>query len=317
MANSRFNSLQTGKRIQSTTLIVALVALVLSFNSLQTGKRIQSQTGVTAVSTEVVSIPFKRESVSKAFFVVAPVDVDAQICFNSLQTGKRIQSHNPKSRCQTTHLVSIPFKRESVSKVQPLTTTFPKSPVSIPFKRESVSKVRVSVIVKETKEVSIPFKRESVSKDCRLMLLATVVPSFNSLQTGKRIQSTQEMRMRFGRKSFNSLQTGKRIQSLMIGFLSLFAVTFQFPSNGKAYPKGQVLNQSCHIELEFQFPSNGKAYPKGMNGRYLIAVGGGGFNSLQTGKRIQSCPHDDRTSDNNSFNSLQTGKRIQRRRRRR
>ena len=36
---------------------------------------------------------------------------------------------------------------------------------------------------------------------------------------------------------------------------------FQFPSNGKAYPKPETPSVDT-TETEFQFPSNGKAYPK-------------------------------------------------------
>ena len=62
-------------------------------------------------------------------------------------------------------LVSIPFKRESVSEQHRQVLRFPGPPkVSIPFKRESVSELFIDELLKE-KEV----KR------------------FNSLQTGKRI----------------------------------------------------------------------------------------------------------------------------------
>ena len=96
--SASFNSLQTGKRIQS------LLVLKLqqensgkSFNSLQTGKRIQSGVGG----------PF-YEKLGNGF--------------NSLQTGKRIQSIRLRSLLigSFSLKVSIPFKRESVSKVTSL-----------------------------------------------------------------------------------------------------------------------------------------------------------------------------------------------------
>ena len=87
---------------------------------------------------------------------------------------------------------------------------------------------------------------------------------------------------------------------------------FQFPSNGKAYPKpAQVLAFLADNEM-FQFPSNGKAYPKKkkneMGGHSLLS-----FNPLQTGKPIQSAEDHPRDPLNAypSFNSLQTGKPIQ------
>ena len=65
--------------------------------------------------------------------------------FNSLQTGKPIQRHNMmQSLPQDAEMVSIPFKRESLSKVQNKvgrTLTQSVAGVSIPFKRESLSKV--------------------------------------------------------------------------------------------------------------------------------------------------------------------------------
>ena len=112
-----------------------------------------------------VSIPFKRESISK---VATPKWREYKTQgFNSLQTGKHIQSLKRDIIEKITDRVSIPFKRESISKVKELR---PENPLS---------SVR-----------------------------------FNSLQTGKHIQSkakrsTQIMTFE---KSFNSLQTGKHIQ---------------------------------------------------------------------------------------------------------
>ena len=38
---------------------------------------------------------------------------------------------------------------------------------------------------------------------------------------------------------------------------------FQFPPNGKAYPKFSPENLNLNTEeIQFQFPPNGKAYPK-------------------------------------------------------
>ena len=91
--------------------------------------------------------------------------------------------------------VSIPFKRESVSKA----CMDPRrdqnlSKVSIPFKRESVSKDGKHITVGRKRLVSIPFKRESVSK-------------------GQPVYQPGASKM------------------------------FQFPSNGKAYPKCFLLSR--------------------------------------------------------------------------
>ena len=88
---------------------------------------------------------------------------------------------------------------------------------------------------------------------------------------------------------------------------------FQFPSNGKAYPKPNSINSTGGDNL-FQFPSNGKAYPKDRDRRWqAILATLLGFNSLQTGKPIQrkATAKADRIVEDACFNSLQTGKPIQ------
>ena len=87
-------------------------------------------------------------------------------------------------------------------------------------------------------------------------------------------------------QSFNSLQTGKCIQSLglLISGVACIIVSipfkresvfrgetallyngneqdmFQFPSNGKVYSEQEQLWESADLIDEFQFPSNGKVY---------------------------------------------------------
>ena len=89
------------------------------------------------------------------------------------------------------------------------------------------------------KTVSIPFKREGISK----------VP--------KNLEAMKELL-----KSFNSLQTGRHIQSIELAKGVTHHNEFQFPSNGKAYPKAINPSKTAHFDRMFQFPSNGKAYPK-------------------------------------------------------
>ena len=171
-----------------------------------------------------VSIPFKRESVSeqvpkalgrsgiygfqfpsngKAYLnrtVQGRYRRDCWSGFNSLQTGKRIWTRSRWRFRNGSDLVSIPFKRESVSElsvrvVEPL---LPSLRVSIPFKRESVSEPTFVRLTKEVVKVlkfqfpsngkaylnwfqcwfrlkwlfdfvSIPFKRESVSEHMTLL----------------------------------------------------------------------------------------------------------------------------------------------------
>ena len=110
--------------------------------------------------------------------------------FNSLQTGKCIQRTICNDCVSFVCNVSIPFKRESVSKGKfyGLKLRFTVT-VSIPFKRESVSKVsRTRRRIRKQNQVSIPFKRESVSKAVIRWLEGCRLRSFNSLQTGKCIQ---------------------------------------------------------------------------------------------------------------------------------
>ena len=191
--------------------------------------------------------------------------------------------------------------------------------VSIPFKRESVSKAMLDHHTEYLEELCFNSLQtgKRIQRTTAVLIVLTAAMSFNSLQTGKRIQSGR--RPREDRRSdltcFNSLQTGKRIQRVRPVFefftfplvsipfkresvskadkqetlLRANRVTadkFQFPSNGKAYPK--LTNITTKVFLnQFQFPSNGKAYPKIQCQRRVRPPMGIGFNSLQTGKRIQ------------------------------
>ena len=113
-----------------------------------------------------VSIPFKRESLSKVTRVPKRADRVAE-GFHSLQTGKPIQSflHFFVWKCsELGRHVSIPFKRESLSKARGKPMQFSICSVSIPFKRESLSKDICLLCNGYFLYVSIPFKRESLSK---------------------------------------------------------------------------------------------------------------------------------------------------------
>ena len=90
---SGFNSLQTGRYIQSHFLSEPDMLQAFRFNSLQTGRYIQRvwRNPAGRVKRDEVSIPFKREGISKeamkVFFSILGNDG-----FNSLQTGRYIQS---------------------------------------------------------------------------------------------------------------------------------------------------------------------------------------------------------------------------------
>ena len=88
----RFDSLRTGKRIQSRNRIKNRKKTVDSFDSLPTGKRIQSLVIRTEddLKSGNVSIPFARESVSKGAQKGFPIFYLSS-CFDSLPTGRRSQ----------------------------------------------------------------------------------------------------------------------------------------------------------------------------------------------------------------------------------
>ena len=87
-----------------------------------------------------VSIPFKRESGLQGA-ITSLTHSDTGLCFNSLQTGKRIRiSHQPLAVSHQQRGVSVdrkPLIAEGLRKPSA------DSHYSIPFKRESVSKVKM------------------------------------------------------------------------------------------------------------------------------------------------------------------------------
>ena len=214
------------------------------------------------------------------------------------------------------------FQFPSNGKVYPKPTARPQSTgccsvgVSIPFKRESVSKVKAP---KKLPAYQIKFQFPSNGKvypkeNIERSETAAREEGFNSLQTGKCIQRScgamtnhtanhEAVSIPFKRESvskvkvlpittldgscFNSLQTGKCIQSCFGICRSGKLIKFQFPSNGKVYPKIEKTRsrQNSAYAIQFQFPSNGKVYPKSTSIRTVWLSNS--FNSLQTGKCIQ------------------------------
>ena len=87
--------------------------------------------------------------------------------------------------------------------------------------------------------VSIPFKRESVSKGELLSESFCRVYGFQFPSNGKVYPKY------------------KVVKAWVLN------PKFQFPSNGKVYPKEDDFVPARAVEVnEFQFPSNGKVYPK-------------------------------------------------------
>ena len=119
-----------------------LTPLFKSFNSLQTGKRIQSIFLDCNPGLPSVSIPFKRESVSKA--------------------SRYIFMH------EVAHLVvSIPFKRESLSKVDKGLSWKKCRATLFQFPSNGNAYPKIANRYRQVVSywVSIPFKRECLSKD--------------------------------------------------------------------------------------------------------------------------------------------------------
>ena len=135
--------------------------------------------------------------------------------------------------------------------------------------------------------------------------------SFNSLQTGKCIQSHPHVADLADITTFQFPSNGKVYPKFIRSKFRHFVLEefqfpsngkvypklrwtevppawrmFQFPSNGKVYPKFSIVGLAIALGFLFQFPSNGKVYPKRLLAQYQNIKRG--FNSLQTGKCIQS-----------------------------
>ena len=114
---------------------------------------------------------------------------------------------------------------------------------------------------------------------------------FNSLQTGKPIQRNPNFERFLAMLAMVSIPFKRESLSKEVyedAERYLEKSLFQFPSNGKAYPKSEFLSDwRDTVGKEFQFPSNGKADPK-QDLEDAIAGLIESFNSLQTGKQIQS-----------------------------
>ena len=235
-----FNSLQTGKQIQRISPMRPSETSCFKFQFPSNGKADPKLIPQLRKGTIWVSIPFKREKADPK------LNRTARLGFGSI-------------------FVSIPFKRESRSKVFVRASDkifarmfqFPSNGKADPkdWKRDET---------RAGTKVSIPFKRESRSKGTHSQRLPRMMHCFNSLQTGKQIQSLKHSVYKLKILiCFNSLQTGKQIQRITtVSFADFWQGGFQFPSNGKADPKLTSTQGTGQSETT-------------------------GFNSLQTGKQIQ------------------------------
>ena len=133
-----FNSLQTGKRIQSPACKIDPSSYFFwSFNSLQTGKRIQRFSNNALEQIEVKRFnPLQTgKRIQSGWSQKKEVKNEG---FNSLQTGKRIQRSHPRTRrpVKRSRLFQFPSNGKADPKVF-ASFVFASMPeiVSIPFKR--------------------------------------------------------------------------------------------------------------------------------------------------------------------------------------
>ena len=190
-----FNSLQTGKPIQSGPLL-RIRSSRRCFNSLQTGKPIQRMYWISSWTTPMLG-------------------------FNSLQTGKPIQRNNGERAEQSARLFQFPSNGKAYPKNYCEKAGIDREQVSIPFKRESLSKANTMVDTMNGGEVyvSIPFKRESLSKEQK---------------KPRQMPKRKKVSIPFKRESLSKVIN--RINN------NEASIMFQFPSNGKAYPKNFKFN---------------------------------------------------------------------------
>ena len=363
--------LQPGKRIASNLFTRFSVQAVCSegFHSLQTGKRITSSTRNTIQSALISFHSLQTGNAYPKFH--CPETLSLVKGFHSLQTGTRIQRISSPNNCQHYREVSIPLQTGTrITSMGPMESGIGSYIiVSIPFKRERVSQVtfmigmlthesrfhslqtgnripkasRVEFEKAETLHVSIPFKRESAfqganhvlselseyfefpfpsngkvhSKPNRVNSFYLWQVRFHSLQTGKCIPRYVLLgAIPFGDYRFHSLQTGKCIPRMTITATYTKLSEFPFPSNGKVHSK-YTDDDAVDVRdfLKFQFPSNGKsAFQAELGTGTSRPIWYRSFNSLQTGKVHSklSIARSKRTISLRSFNSLQTGKCIPR-----
>ncbi len=141
-------------------------SLELRFNSLQTGKCIQSlNQAVIPPRWYKVSIPFKRESVFRVSMLSFLTRMKS--CFNSLQTGKCIQRLILATSASAAAVTAQSFNSLQTGKCiqSRQSAAFPNTGPHRAFQFPSNGKVYSetgTTALDQTSFVSIPFKRESV-----------------------------------------------------------------------------------------------------------------------------------------------------------
>ena len=254
-----FNSLQTGKRITSYEFEV-IVEVWKRFQFPSNGKAYHK---ISTIRRTICWILFQFPSNGKAYHKADPIALSfLKREFQFPSNGKAYH----KLSVETTNARKSEFQFPSNGKAyHKFGTNRIRNDwwlVSIPFKRESVSQGYYDWYERSHRRVSIPFKRESVSQvyregDCARTLMTTVSIPFKRESVSQEITWTS---MLTGQAScFNSLQTGKRITSeTTIQGVNTLHNLFQFPSNGKAYHKTKPLTWSKLKVLRFNSLQTGK-----------------------------------------------------------
>ena len=141
--------------------------------------------------TDIVSIPFKRESAS--------------------QQVTELRAHNFIGFPE----VSIPFKRESASQLAQAKEEANRFGRKFPFPSNGIARLNATANRRINRNysigVSIPFKRDSASQRRRARIGRLAEGgSFHSLQTGERVSTRRLLHRRDCEDSvcFHSLQTG-------------------------------------------------------------------------------------------------------------
>ena len=165
-----------------------------SFNSLQTGRYIQREKPPEEKDGD--NNEFQFPSNGKVYtkpYLALPIAV-VLIGFNSLQTGRYIQRSRKDNEATTQ---ARKFQFPSNGKVYTKKTTTREVSIAAPGKFQFPSNGKVYTKWKTLNpnsfflHVSIPFKREGIYKDCFNRHRRQTRSGFNSLQTGRYIQSWQ------------------------------------------------------------------------------------------------------------------------------
>ena len=244
-----FNSLQTGNFFQTNPHCYLLFLFNNSFNSLQTGNFFQT----------------REEDVPLLW----------QLGFNSLQTGNFFQTFFLLILAYPMYKVSIPFKRETSSKLghQYATRLHLPSFNSLQTGNFFQTAVCLCSLLSTWEAFQFPSNGKLLPNSLLSQGLQQMFKRFNSLQTGNFFQTgSLAGRPELQEKSFNSLQTGNFFQT-------------------------QNKNETAAASsLEFQFPSNGKLLPNWLPRKSRRNREYSGFNSLQTGNFFQTRRADERRS---------------------